>query len=190
MGNQLYIDPNHTLEVLQHEWEVSTIASGKYILGTTHVRWCTAFYGYDVDHTIGFLAHFDWPFSERAIPQIFSEIEAQSKGKPQIKCFLIGGWNYSLYSNLTRWLAEKRIKSLVEAGWDIELNQKEFSTQSSDLQVCFCTMPIQFDIRTGKLSQYSRYRQLRDKGVPLANALKVSAQRRHSGDDSPNNSGK
>lgn len=177
------VDREHTLEVHQHEWEVSTVASGKSILATTHIRWCTGFYGHDKDHSVGFLAHFDWPFSERAIPEIFRELERKAKGRPPIECFLIGGWKCSGYSDSTRWLITKRVNDLKNDGWNINTNFEVYSNEKSNLQIRYWTMPFQFNIKTGELSSYSRHRTLRKKGVPLKNLIRISAQRRPDTED-------
>ncbi len=162
---------------------MSAVASDKFILATTHIRWCTGFYGFDEDHSVGFLAHFDWPLSESAIGKMFAELERLVGGRPRIKCFVVGGWKYSGYSELVRFLIKKRIDALKDDGWDIQYLPECFSNEISDLQIRYWTMPIQFNIKSGQLSPYYRHKTLRKKRMPLDKAFRLGAQRRSTDED-------
>jgi len=100
-NKNLNINKEHTKEVLQKEWGVSSPSDDRYVLATTNIVYCTGFYGHDLNHTVGFLCHFDLPWSTGSLPCVFNELLKHIPKETKLQCYLVGGWSF-LWSTWTR----------------------------------------------------------------------------------------
>ena len=84
--------------IAQHEFAVvGTGSSSKPVLRTRNVRWCTTWYGWDSEHRVAFMAHFDRPASARVIAPMIDEILLHVPPGTRIQSVVEGGYRTWLF---------------------------------------------------------------------------------------------
>ena len=153
---------------MQKEWGYALNRDKKHILATTKILYCTGFYGYDINHVIGFLCHFDFPWSTGSLPYVFDALEKHVHRERQINCYIVGGWSFRFWwSRHTRRKIRKYISHLNNCGWNINLNEKLYNNQCLSLCKDGWSMALQLDVRNGHVRPYSKSPMIRKKGTSV-----------------------
>lgn len=83
--------------IAQHEYAVVGTSTVEPVLRTRNVRWCTAWYGWDSEHRVAFMAHFDRPASARDIKPIVDEILQHVSPGATLHTVVEGGYRTRLF---------------------------------------------------------------------------------------------
>lgn len=87
--------------VLQHQYGIRQLAETSRTLSTKNILICTGLYGYDHATKVGFLCHFDHPWSAADISQLTAYLQRNFPGSTQFECGWIGGKGW-FWSPITR----------------------------------------------------------------------------------------
>jgi hypothetical protein len=131
------------VNVLQHQYAISSEKLGIRKLSTKGIWICTGFYGWDKKNKVAFLCHFDHPKSADAISEILNKIKSQVPEEHHFESYLIGGKSW-FWSRFTR----NRINGLVE-------NQKELNISINALpfkNLPFSSVNVTICSKTGQVS--------------------------------------
>ena len=170
------INKEKTKEILQNEWGSARFDDELNILATTKIVYCTGFYGYDELNEIGFLCHFDLPWSTGSLPCFFSSLQKHIPKERKIKAFLVGGWSF-MWSRGTRENVRNYICQLNNCGWNIKLIENEYNNKRLSFIKTGWGEAIQMDVATGEVTPYSNTPLIRKKGRTFYNtAIRFNAR--------------
>ena len=156
-------------EILQKEWGYLTREDSRDILATPNVKWCTAFYGTDVNNNIGFMCHFDLPCSTKSLPQLFDVLEEYIPKNRKIVCYIDGGY-WLTYSFFTRKRILKYIKQFNLNGWNIQPTNSPYNVQLFPLKFCI-GKGIAYRFKHNETTDYSMKAQIRTRGRTFKNSV-------------------
>lgn len=83
--------------IAQHEFAVVNTIAEKPVLRTRNVRWCTTWYGWDSEHRMAFMAHFDRPASAKNITPIVDEMLKHVSPGATLHTVVEGGYRSPLF---------------------------------------------------------------------------------------------
>lgn len=138
------------LEILQREYGFAKKENSNSIfISTPRVETCVVWYGVDVKNGIGFLCHFDFPFTARAIPSILKELQSITPKEHLFKCQLLGGrklsWSPWIRKNIHSELSKQKVinlstedgpyfKGFRGKGFSIDLNEGSYKIFTGKVQ--------------------------------------------------------
>lgn len=147
----------YTVEILQREWSyIDTNKSQKHILATPGIKHCTCCCGFDEEKTLGFMAHYDTPFSLLSLPCLILSTFPNYKKSYKVQVFISGGWCF-FWSPIVRLLITFLLKYFSRKR-NLEITVLKYKYQPS----C-TTQGYQLNIKKGKFLKYSKIPILRGK---------------------------
>ena len=146
------------IEVFQREYGFASKWEGHDVIATTRVSTCTVWYGHDSARTLGFLCHFDYPWTTDAVPSILDELVALGGSSARYQSWLVGGRCTGPYTWATS--TRRRVEEQVTR-YQEKFPSTAISVEQADFLSLFCSRGYKLSLSNGKLEEYPRSPQVR-----------------------------